>query len=65
MKCSFRVKTFNHREFISGKAIGNPIEVHHCYFEDCHGEECPFYYTDENNVERCARCDGGPREEEL
>lgn len=65
MKCPFRVKTFNHREFISGKAIGNPIEVHHCYFEDCHGDECPFYYTDEDNIEKCARCDGGPREEEL
>lgn len=65
MKCPFRVKTFKHHEYINGKAIGAPTEVRHCYFEDCHGDECPFYYTDEDNVEKCARCDGGPREEEL
>ena len=65
MKCPFRVKTFTHREFIGGRAIDSPTEVQHHYFEECHGDDCPFFYDDENGIEKCARCDGGPREEEL
>lgn len=35
-----------------------------CTFAPCHGDECPFYYTDENDVPKCIRCNG-PEEEEI
>jgi hypothetical protein len=62
MKCPFRVKTFTHREFTNGKAVGNPVEVRHCYYEECHGDECPYFYRNDEDIDHCARCDGGPED---
>ncbi len=35
------------------------------YFRECYGDSCPFFYKNDEDVDHCARCDGGPREEEL
>lgn len=65
MKCPFRVKTFRNNEYLNGKAIGEKVSVRHCEFEDCHGDDCPFFYMDCHDVEKCARCDGGENYESL
>ena len=56
MKCPFRLSTTKTKDTQLSKTYT------HCYFEDCHGDECPFYYRDYNDVEKCARVHG-PEEE--
>lgn len=53
MKCPFRIK----REVVWNTTRCRAAM--HEDFEPCHEEECPFYYTDENDVSKCSRCDGG------
>lgn len=53
MKCPFRIKREASWNFATRHAIIYEE------FEDCHEDECPFYYTDENDVSKCSRCDGG------
>lgn len=60
MKCPFRIS----RDIVLDKSYNTYYKVvAHENFENCHGDDCPFYYVDENDVGKCARCDGG--EEEL
>lgn len=70
MICPFRVhtKTRKHtEEYPAGKynvLVPASYKETTRTFEHCHGDECPFYYVDENDVPKCARCNG-PEEEEI
>lgn len=57
MKCPFRCSKYVRWDAKRAEAL-----VHED-FENCHGDECPCYYTDENDVEKCSRCYDGPEEE--
>ena len=63
MICPFRIhtKTRKHEERYTSPVS---YEETTSTFEDCHGDECPFYYVDENDVPKCTRCNG-PEEEEI
>lgn len=56
MICSFRVHTKT-RIYDTYKETTRTFEL-------CQGDECPFYYVDENDIPKCARCNG-PEEEEI
>lgn len=60
MKCPFKI--YKNTTVDKSYSTYCVIKVHES-FEECHGDDCPFYYVDENDVGKCARCDGG--EEEL
>ena len=61
MKCPFRLQKDIKLDTFDNHSKG------HVYvneeFAPCHGDDCPFFYMDCHDVEKCARCDGG--EEEL
>ena len=63
MICPFRIYTKT-RKYT--EEYPNPVSYKEttCTFAPCHGDECPFYYTDENDVPKCIRCNG-PEEEEI
>ncbi len=61
MRCPFRIcMTKTHPP----SPYGDASEVMHRDYEICYGDECPFYYVDENDVPKCTRCNG-PEEEEI
>ena len=67
MICPFRIHTKTVSQWKApefGKDDGQDEEEITRTFEPCHGDECPFYYVDENDVPKCARCNG-PEEEEI
>lgn len=60
MKCPFRIKETTVSEYKEACQY-----VKYRDFDTCYGDECPFFYKNDEDVDCCARCDGGPREEEL
>ena len=61
MRCPFRICT---TKMLPPYGDADVSEVTHRDYEICHGDECPFYYVDENDVPKCIRCNG-PEEEEI
>lgn len=65
MICPFRIHTKTVTQFYTGDENHNHDEEETTRtFEPCHGDRCPFYYIDENDIPKCARCNG-PEEEEI
>ena len=60
MICPFRIYTET-RKYTEYNILHKETK---CTFAPCHGDECPFYYVDENDVPKCTRCNG-PEEEEI
>lgn len=63
MKCPFRIRQADFIDTISVNGRARDAKITAKTFEDCHGEDCPYYYVDENDVSKCARCVG--QEEEI
>lgn len=60
MKCPFKLnKTINADR---SSKIHPTVSVKE-HFGSCEYDECPFYYKDEDSIDRCSRCDGGPEED--
>ena len=66
MICPFRIhtKTITGWHRPDANSSGYDEEETTRTFELCHGDECPYYYVNENDVPKCARCNG-PEEEEI
>ena len=66
MKCPFRINTMQRDGNMEWNQATSSIDVIHFTtreFADCYGDECPCFYKDENDVDKCSRCNG--LEEEL
>ena len=59
MKCPFKINKSIY------KTHGGYTTCINESFACCDDDECPFFYRDCDDEPKCARCDGGPREEEL
>lgn len=61
MKCPFKTQKDIKFDLFDDRSKG------HIYVNDsfgpCNGDECPYFYMDCHDVEKCGRCDG--IEEEL
>lgn len=53
MRCPFRIKETSVIE-----CDYNAANKHIKYrdFSSCYGDECPFYYQDDDGVGKCSRC---------
>lgn len=64
MICPFRVHTKTH-EYSEGYPKPDSYKETTCTYEPCHGDECPFYYVNDNDMPKCARCNTSEEEEIL
>lgn len=64
MVCPFRIYTKTRKYTEEYPNPATTYKETECTFAPCHGDECPFYYVDENDIPKCIRCNG-PEEEEL
>lgn len=56
MKCPFRkVTTFQYDYSSLGNGSHNLKKTEE-EFSYCYGDNCPFYYTDEDDIGHCNRC---------
>lgn len=52
MKCPYRIKETTVSDYRD-----SPQYVKYREFDSCYGDECPFYYQDDNAVDKCSRCE--------
>lgn len=60
MKCPFLINKITMVDRTSTRYVKGSVEES---FGNCSYDECPFYYKDEDDTDKCARCDGGPQED--
>lgn len=55
MRCPFRIKETS----VIERSYDDPINKHVKYrdFDLCYGDQCPYYYKDDNGVDKCSRCE--------
>lgn len=53
MKCPFRIK----ERVVAECEYDEPAQqIKYREFDLCYGDECPFYYQDDDGVDKCSRC---------
>ena len=64
MRCSFRINTTQRDGTDWDLTTNSPVPTRFTTreFAECYSDECPCYYKDENDVDKCSRCNG-PEEE--
>ena len=65
MKCPFRIRRADFVDTISVNGKARDAKITAKTFEECHGFECPFYYVNDNDMPKCARCNTSEEEEIL
>lgn len=65
MKCPFRIRQVDFVGTINVDGRAKDAKITAKTFEECHGDECPYYFVDENDVSKCARCTNSEEEEIL
>ena len=63
MKCPFRIKEISVIEGSYNDPVPANKHVKYRDFDSCYGDECPFYYQDEDGVSKCSRCNPTIEEE--
>lgn len=61
MKCPFKIQKDIKLDLFDDRSKGHVYVTES--FAPCEYDECPYYYQDDDGVDKCARCDGGPQEE--
>lgn len=57
MKCPFRIIETTSMDYKTDRVEKTKD------FGSCYGDECPFYYQDEDGVSKCSRCNPITEEE--
>ena len=58
MKCPFMIFKDVDVKLFDGNSKGHILVSEQ--FRECYGDSCPFFYKDDEDIDHCARCDGGP-----
>ena len=61
MKCPFLISKDMAFDLFDNHSKGHILITEK--FGNCSYDECPFYYKDDEDVDHCSRCDGGPEED--